>query len=151
MRQIRTEITLESPVERVWELLAECSIYPYWNPLFQQATGVMVAGEQLNLVVTLPGFSSIVVKPEVLTVEPFKGFCLQQTVYFPGLFSWKYCVELAVISLKHLTITQRFSFGGITGPIFTLVMREEVLAALTKMNDALRHWGEKGNVQCLKC
>ena len=44
MNDILTEITLEAPAERIWELLADCSLYPYWNPLFQQATGRMAVG-----------------------------------------------------------------------------------------------------------
>jgi hypothetical protein len=151
MNEIRTEITLEAPVERIWELLADCSLYPYWNPLFQQAAGRMVVGESLNFAVSIPESTLIAVKPKVLSVEYAKGFCWQQTVYLAWVFAWKYCVELEVIRSHNVKFIQRFSFGGIIGPLSALAMKAEVTAGLTRMNDAIRRWGEKGNIQCLKC
>ncbi|MFA7405162.1 MAG: SRPBCC domain-containing protein [Pelobacteraceae bacterium] len=151
MNEIRTEITLEAPVERIWELLADCTLYPFWNPLFKQVTGRMVVGESMNFMVSLPDITPFLIKPKVLSVKPAKGFCWQQTLYFAGLFSWKYCTELEVISLQHSKYIQKFHFGGILGPLSSLAMRGEVTAGLSKMNEALRRWGEKGNIQCLKC
>lgn len=151
MKEIRTEITLETPVERIWELLADCKLYPQWNPLFQRATGRMNAGEQLELVVNLPEIGPFVVRPKMLAVEPQSRFCWQHTLLFAGLFTWKYCTELEILAPHRLKFIQRSEFGGILGPLFNLGMGASVRAGLAQMNEAIRRWGEKGNIQCLRC
>ena len=151
MREIKTEITLEAPVKRIWELLADCGLYPNWNPVIRQASGKLVVGEYLSLVVALIDSASFEINPKVISMEPDKSFSWQQTVYCAWIFNWNYRVELENVSHEKLKLIQQFTFGGIFGPVFDLVMKSHVASGLTRMNEALRRWGEKGNVQCLKC
>lgn len=150
MNEVRTEITIEAPVERIWELLADLGLYPHWNPLFQRATGRLHAGEQLELVVTLPGIPPFVVSPTLLAVEPESDFCWQHALLF-GAFTWKYCVELEILDPNRLKFRQSSQFGGIFAPLFNLALGASVAGGLEQMNQAIRRWGEKGNIQCLKC
>jgi hypothetical protein len=150
MNEVRTEITIEAPVERIWELLADFDLYPHWNPLFQRATGRLNDGEQLELVVTLPEIPPFVVSPVLLAVEPGSGFCWQHTLLF-GAFTWKYCVELEILAPDRLKFVQSSRFGGILAPFFKLGLGTSVAGGLGQMNQAIRRWGEKGNIQCLKC
>jgi len=151
MNEIRTEISIEAPVERIWELLADLNLYPHWNPLFPRATGRMDAGEQLELAVNLPEVGSFVIKPMMVAVEPQSRFCWQHTLLFAGLFTWRYCAELKILAPQSLLFIQRSEFGGILGPLFNLGLRRSVAGGLAAMNEAIRRWGEKGNIQCLRC
>lgn len=151
MNEIRTEITLEAPVERIWELLADCTLYPNWNPVIKHASGKLVEGEFLSFVVAFIESAPFEVNPKVISVMPGRSFCWQQTVYCAGIFNWKYRVGLEVITADKLKFIQWFTFGGIIGPLFTLSMQSHVASGLARMNEALRRWGEKGNIQCLKC
>jgi len=83
MSEVRTEITIEAPVERIRELLADFGLYPHW-------------------------------------MEP-------------------------VVPL------QSSEFGGILAPLFDLGLRASVAGGMGQMNEAIRRWGEKGNIQCLRC
>jgi len=151
MQELRSEITLETPVERIWELLTDGGLYDRWNPLFPKSSGRMAVGERLELVVNLPGIVPFVVKPVMLTVEPKSRYCWQHTLLSAALFTWKYCAELEILAPHSLIFIQRSEFGGILGPLFNLGLRGSVAGGLTKMNEAIRRWGEKGNIQCLKC
>jgi len=151
MKELRTEITLEAPVNRIWELLADLKLYPQWNPLFERATGHMNVGEQLELVVHLPEVAPFIVTPKILSVDNQSGFCWKHTVWCAGFFTWKYCVELETLAPDRLKFIQRSRFGGILGPLFNLGMKASVFDGLIKMNEAMRRWGEKGNIQCLRC
>ena len=151
MNEVRTEITIEAPVERIWELLADFGLYPHWNPLFQRVTGRMNAGEQLELVVTLPEIGPFAVRPKMLAVEPESRFCWQHTLLFAGIFTWKYCAELETLAPNRLKYIQSSEFSGILAPLFNLGLRGSVAGGLAAMNEAIRRWGEKGNIQCLRC
>ena len=151
MNELRTERTLEAPVDRIWELLADCSLYQQWNPLFTQEKGLLKVGNRLELVVTLPEIPPFRIEPKLLIVEPIKRLSWQHTLLFAGVLSWKYCNELDVLSPQRVKFIQRSQFGGILGPVGNLGLGESLGAGMGKVNEALRHWGEKGNVQCLKC
>lgn len=70
---------------------------------------------------------------------------------FATLFSWKYCVELEILAPDRLKFIQRSAFAGILGPLFKLALAASVGDGLAEMNKAIKRWGEKGNVRCLKC
>lgn len=151
VNELRTEITLEAPAERIWELLADCSLYQHWNPLFSQAKGGLSVGGRLELVVTLPRIAPFRVEPKVLTVEPQKRFSWQHTLLWTGVMTWKYRNELEVIDTQRVRFIQLSEFGGMLGPLFRLGLGESLGAGMEKLNEALRRWGENGNAQCLRC
>lgn len=151
MKDLRTEITLEAPVDRIWELLADCSLYRHWNPLFTQAKGLLNAGSRLELVVTLPRIAPFPVEPKLLAVEPIKGFCWQHTLLSARVLSWKYGNELEAVGQQQAKFIQKSEFGGILGPVFHLGLSESVSQGMEQMNEALRRWSEKGNIQCPRC
>lgn len=151
MNEIRTEIMLEAPAERIWELLADLKLYPQWNPLFQRATGHMGIDEHLELVVHLPETVPFIVNPKILSVETQSGFCWKHTVWCAAFFTWKYCTVLEQSAPGCLKFVQRSRFGGILGPLFYLGFKTSLLAGLITMNESLMRWGEKGNIQCLRC
>lgn len=151
MNGIRTEIVLDAPAERIWELVTDCELYSRWNPLFVKGTGSMQTGAQLELVVQLPGMGPFIVTPTVLVAEPRSGFRWQHTVVGKGLFRWRYGIDLEVDAPNRLKVVQQSAFGGILGPVFNLAFKKEVANGLKAMNDAVRRWGEKGHIQCLRC
>ena len=151
MAEIRTEITLDSPIDRIWQLLSDHALYKEWNSLFQKATGGLSTGEQLELVVHLPTMSPFIITPKVVMVKPLSGFCWQHKLYSAWLFNWKYCSELVLLAPDRLKFIQRSVFGGILGPLFNIGMKTSVAEGLGKLNLATHRWGEKGNIQCLRC
>ncbi len=40
MKQLHTEIIVEAPAERVWELLTDFASYPQWNPFIRNISGL---------------------------------------------------------------------------------------------------------------
>ena len=151
MNEIRTEITLEAPVERIWELFADTGLYPHWNTLFPQAAGTMEVGGEVELTVSLPGLAPFTIRPTMLAVEPGAGFSWQHSILSACIFSWRYGVDLEALPPGSLKLIQRSRFGGVLGPLFSLGMKRSVADGMAHLNQRLRRWGEKGNVQCLRC
>jgi uncharacterized protein YndB with AHSA1/START domain len=44
MKEIRSEITINGPVERVWETLTDLDSFSTWNPFMQRASGNVAEG-----------------------------------------------------------------------------------------------------------
>jgi len=151
MAEIQTEITLAAPAERIWALIADFNLYPHWNPLFQKGTGGMNVGEHLDLTVHLPGINPFTITPKVLNVEPSARLGWRHTVMSAVLLTWEYAVVLEQLGSERLKFIQRSRFGGLLGPLFSLALERPITEGLLGLNEAVRRWGEKGNIRCLKC
>lgn len=151
MSELRTEITLAAPAERIWELLTDCALYAQWNPLFRNGAGRMQRGERLTLHVHLPHIEPFTITPTVLAATDRTGFRWRQIWLWHALFRWDYDVELEASSPERLIFRQRSRFSGLLAPLFTLGLGGAVRNGLEELNAAVRRWGEKGNVQCLRC
>lgn len=44
MKELRTEIEIKAPPEKVWEILTDLARYPEWNPFFHHAVGTLKVG-----------------------------------------------------------------------------------------------------------
>ena len=67
--EIRTYETIDAPVERVWELLADFDGYPAWNPMMRISRGHCAEGAKLRLWLRL-GPARVPVSAEVLVAQP---------------------------------------------------------------------------------
>jgi len=150
MREIRTEVTLAAPAERIWALLTDCSLYPQWNPLFQKGTGVLNIRERLELTVHLPGITPFTITPQLLIVEPPEKFGWRHTWASTALLTWDYAIELDPLGPDRLRFVQTSTFKGLAGPLFNLALGRSVSEGMLGLNGAVKRWGEKGNVRCLK-
>ena len=67
MRELRSEIGINAPPERVWEVLTDFESLPAWNPFWQRAAGELRAGERLVVHMKLPGGSGMTFKPKLVS------------------------------------------------------------------------------------
>jgi uncharacterized membrane protein len=54
MKQLHTEVEIEAPAERVWELLTDFATYPEWNPFIRSISGQPAPGERLEVRIEPP-------------------------------------------------------------------------------------------------
>ena len=151
MREIRAEIELTAPVERIWELLTDLRLYPQWNPLFLNAEGKLNAGARLKLKVKLPGIEQFTIAPTVLAIVPPTELCWLHRIRFPGLFGWEHSFTIEPLGADRLRFTQRSIFRGVLAPLFAIGLGAAVRQGCETLNAAMKRWGEKGSIQCLKC
>lgn len=151
MREIRTDSEMMVPVERLWELLTDLSAYPQWNPLFPKAAGEFGAGAPLELAVKLPGIEQFAITPTVLAIVPPKELCWLHRSRFPGLFYWEYRFEIEPLAVDRVRLIQRSIFRGVLAPLYAFGLGAAVRQGSETLNAAVKRWGEKGSIQCLRC
>lgn len=151
MKEITTEMALDAPAERIWELLSDFALYPEWNPLFTKAVGPTGAGDSFELMVELPGVGPFTVQPTMLVAERESRLCWQSSMFCQAVLGWKFSYELKPISNERLRFIQRSEFGGVLAPLFGFAMAKPVTDGMELLNQAVKRWGEKGNVSCLRC
>jgi hypothetical protein len=84
--QLRTEIEIDAPPERVWSVLTDFSGYHTWNPLITSIQGELAVGKTLTVAMTPPEMSETTLKPTILVCDAPRELRWRGQLWFKGLF-----------------------------------------------------------------
>jgi hypothetical protein len=68
-KEIVTEIEINAPPSRVWQILTDFEKYPTWNPFIKKITGVPARNEYLEVLMPDPRGGTMIFTPSVLAAE----------------------------------------------------------------------------------
>ena len=86
MKEIKTEITIHSTPEKVWEVLTDFKRYPEWNPFITSISGNQAVGEHLIVTIHPPEGNLLKFKPLIVMYEDHKEFRWKGKLFIKGLF-----------------------------------------------------------------
>jgi hypothetical protein len=137
MREIRTEIEIDAPVERVWEILTEFEAFDDWNPFIVHAEGQLRLGERLAVTIRPPGRKASTFHPTVLAYKPNRELRWLGRVGLPGIFDGEHAHQVEDLGGGRTRYVQSERFRGILVPFVRGILgaTEE---GFRKMNEALK-------------
>ncbi len=140
--QLRTELIILAPPQRIWDILLDFSRYPEWNPFIVSAEGVAQLGSALKVCLALPEDGSThTFRPIITACEPAERLAWRGQLGFPWLFSGYHFFELHAQPDGSTRFVQGEDFSGVLtkflGRTFTLTGRGFVY-----MNQALQKRSE---------
>jgi hypothetical protein len=143
MREIRDEIEIDAPPERVWAVLTDFESYPEWNPFVKHISGPVERGAKLDVRIVPPGKKGMGFKPSVTAAEPHRELAWLGHVLVPGIFDGEHRFEIEDLGGGRTRFVQREMFKGVLTPIMrgTLV---NTLEGFRQMNHALKKRVEVG-------
>jgi hypothetical protein len=84
--ELRTELEIDAPPERVWEVLADFAAYHEWNPFITGIAGDLRQGAELTVTVSPPESSDATFRPRVLVCEEPRELRWRGQLWVKGLF-----------------------------------------------------------------
>ena len=141
-KELRSEIVIDAPSERVWNILTDFDRFPEWNPFIRRASGRIETNARLNVTLHPSGGRATTFKPSVLKVEPNKELQWQGHLGIPGLFDGQHIFELRSLGDAGTLFVQRERFGGILLPFLTGMLKNETAHGFNEMNHALKSRAE---------
>lgn len=69
-REIRTDVVIAAPRERIWAVLANLEAYSEWNPFMVRISGRAEPGARIAIELAFPGGRRRVVQERVRVVQP---------------------------------------------------------------------------------
>jgi hypothetical protein len=141
MKEIKTEIIINSTKDHVWEVLTSFSEYPAWNPFIRSLEGEAVKDTRLVARLQLADRKPMVFKPRVTVSDEKRKF------------EWLGTTPLNVVNGRHYFILEEISQGQVRfvhGEQFTGMLAgpfHRKLAGPTRqgfvsMNEALKERAE---------
>jgi hypothetical protein len=142
MKQLHTEVEIEAPAERVWELLTNFASYPEWNPFIRSISGQPAPGERLEVRIEPPSGRGMTFKPKVLNADPNRELRWLGHLLVPGLFDGEHSLTIQPLEGNRIRFVQREAFKGLLVPLFARSLDTNTHRGFEEMNRALKERAE---------
>jgi hypothetical protein len=139
---LATEIHIDAPPQRVWQVLQDLDAYREWNPFVVEATGRAQVGERLTLRLQPVVGRATTVRPTVLEVR--EGALLRWLGRFgiPGILDADHRFVLEA-SDGGTRLVQEEDFRGLLVPFVRRTLERGTRPAFVLMNEALKQRAEQ--------
>jgi hypothetical protein len=137
MRELRTEVAIDAPPERVWRVLTDFGAYPEWNPFIRSIEGETRVGSQLKVRIEPPGARGMTFRPTVRAAEPARELRWLGRLLVPGLVDGEHRLALEPLEGGRSRFIQSERFTGLLVGLLTgtLAATER---GFEQMNEALK-------------
>jgi len=142
MREIKTEIIINSNPNKVWDVLTNFDKNSEWNPFIKSISGNKKVGEQIIVRMQPPESKSMTFKPVISKFEKNKEFCWKGKLFFKGLFDGEHYFKLSDNKNGSTTFTHGENFGGILVGLLGKTLKNTKVG-FELMNDAIKKESEK--------
>jgi hypothetical protein len=138
MKELRSEIEIQAPAERVWQLLTDFPSFPQWNPFIRRASGAIRVGERLEVHIQPSGASGMTFRPTVLKAEPNRELRWLGHLLISGFFDGEHIFTIEPLGESRVCFTQREVFTGLLVPVLARGLDTDTRRGFEEMNQALK-------------
>ena len=144
LQEIKTEIEISAPPEKVWSIVSDINKWQEWSPIINESQGVAAVGSELTITMMgkEEGEDGPKYSPVITELEGPKYLRWQAHMLAEFIFTNYKIIELKETSSGTL-LTHKELFRGLLAPIFCGQMEEGVPPMLNSMNQALKELAEK--------
>ncbi|NVN94931.1 MAG: SRPBCC domain-containing protein [Bacteroidetes bacterium] len=143
MKELKTEILINSTPQKVWAILIDFRNYHEWNPFIKSITGNVVVGSKIIVRLEPPEANGMTFKPKVLVFEKNKELRWLGNLLFPGLFDGEHKFELIDNGNGTTTFKQSEKFKGILVPLFKKMLDINTTNGFNLMNQKIKELAEQ--------
>lgn len=142
MKEINTEIVINTQSSRVWDILTDLDKYVAWNPFIREAEGDIEEGAKLRIYIAPPDSKGMAFKPRVTRVVENSELRWQGKYIIPGLFDGEHIFELIPLTQNSVKLVQREIFRGILIPFLWKKIEKSTIKGFNIMNEAIKRRAE---------
>jgi hypothetical protein len=140
MKNIQTEILINTDITKVWDILMNFDNYPKWNPFITSISGEPKLGSRLTVSIKPPGGKGMTFKPRVLAFEINKELRWLGHLLFTVFFDGEHKFELIDNGNGTTSFKQSEKFKGIFVGLLNL---ENTQKGFEAMNEKLKEMAER--------
>ena len=138
MLELRTEIEIDAPAERVWAVLTDFDSFPDWNPFIRRIQGNSQVGSRLDVLLGASGTRAMRFRPTVKVVVPNRELRWLGRLGLPRLFDGEHIFQIEPLGSTRARFIQRERFRGLLVPLMARSLNRDARRGFEEMNQALR-------------
>ena len=144
MKELYTEIAIDAPPSRVFEILTDLEKYPEWNPFIVQAIGNLQIGSKLDIRIRPPGAKEKPYVVTVLEVEKDHKFSWLGHMGRTGILDGEHVFKLVPQKGGSTKLIHREKFRGLLVPfVWRWFLNTTMRAGFEDLNRGLKTAAEK--------
>jgi hypothetical protein len=143
MKELRAEIEIEAPADRVWKIITDFASFPAWNPFIRRAKGELRLGAKLQIYMQPSGARGTTFSPTVTKLEPGLELRWLGRLVMPGVFDGEHIFSLENIGPNRTRFVQREIFDGLLVPLLGHALDVDTMRGFQEMNRALKARAEQ--------
>jgi hypothetical protein len=142
--EVRHEIEIDAPPERVWAAIIDFPSYGSWNTQLSFLGGEVKLGGQLHLKLSAQGASPYEFKPTVSYFEESQRFAWIARTGLPRFFDGEHFFELERLPSGRTRLINREEYRGVLSMIMRqLPMMKSAPAGFEQMNQEFKRYIEQ--------
>ena len=141
MKTLHTEIIINAPAEKVWNILTDFEKFPEWNAFILSIEGEQKVGAQLTVGLK-NGNSTSVFKPKLVVYEKNKAFEWKGRLPV-GMFNGHHQFKIEKLSDTQVKFVHKEDFSGWLSGLIMKMIGEQTRHGFEAMNEALKNRAEQ--------
>jgi len=142
MKNIQTEILINTDITKVWDILMNFDGYPKWNPFITSISGEPKLGARLTVSIKPPDGKGMTFKPTILTLESNKEFRWKGKLGITGIFDGEHYFILESLKKDQTKFIHGEKFSGILVPLVGKML-DKTKKGFQLMNESIKNECER--------
>ena len=142
-KELRTEIEIHAPAERIWDILVDFAGYPEWNPVFRFGPDSSPEAGRIKVTIHQPNGRRYSFEPEVLRFEPERELRWRGRFLLPGLLTGEHVFSLERSAGGATVFSHWEIFTGLLVPLLGHDLDTNTRKAFESYNRALKRRAER--------
>lgn len=145
MKEVRSEIEINSYPESVWRILIDFAAYDQWNPFINKIIGAPTEGSKIDLYIETPSGKNRKYSPRITRVEEGRELRWFGKSSLPGFLNAEHIFIIEELQPERVRFIQRELFDGLLTRVFGKGVDTDIRQGFQDMNDALKKRAERSS------
>jgi hypothetical protein len=145
VKEVRSEIEINSYPESVWKILTDFATYDQWNPFINKIIGLPTEGSKIDIYIETRSGKNRKYSPRITKVEEGRELRWFGKSSLPGFLNAEHIFTIEELQPESVRFIQREVFDGLLTRLFGKGLDTDVMQGLQDMNDALKKRAERSS------
>jgi hypothetical protein len=145
VKEVRSEIEINSYPESVWKILTDFATYDQWNPFINKIIGLPTEGSKIDIFIETPSGKNRKYSPRITKVEEGRELRWFGKSSLPGFLNAEHIFAIEELQPESVRFIQREVFDGLLTRLFGKSLDTDVMQGFQDMNDALKKRAERSS------
>lgn len=145
MKEVRSEVEINSYPESVWRILTDFATYDQWNPFINKIIGVPREGSKIDIHIESPSGKNRKYSPRITKVEEGRELRWVGKSSLPGFLNAEHIFTIEELQPGRVRFIQREVFDGLLTRLFGKSVDTDVRQGFQDMNGALKKRAERSS------